>query len=461
MAGIQFWGLGSGLSGVSDIIDALLIEDEYKLQGYEDKSKLATNKKNAWNDIKTSVDKIETIIKDISGVNKQSFKTSSVSKEGYITATVDSNKKITTQSYSVTVEQLAEKHTVSSNRQSSVNESLNLSGKFSINGIEIEIQESDTLSNVMSKINSAKDSEGNSINAKAYIVDGALFIESSETGKSNTLSFTDESGVLAGLGIIKDDGEMNTVREAKNAMFTVNGLSIERDSNTIDDAIEGVTLKLTNKTTDPIEVKVEESTNDVKELVKNFVNSVNELYTKLAKYTAYDKETETSALLNGDSSIRGIKSAISTSLQGKFDGGEFNYLFEIGISVDKNGKLVLDESALDEALNKNIDDVISLLTKGLDNPTSEPNSSNGIFVAVKNAINSLTGGTDNLFKAKTESLDRQIKNYQNLISRQEAYIERRRAMLEAQFSAMEQSMNSYNSQLSYLGQLNFNNNSDD
>ncbi|MGU8834124.1 flagellar filament capping protein FliD [Clostridium perfringens] len=449
MAGsMQFWGLGSGLSSVGDMVDAMLLTDQLKIQGYQDKSKLITNKKNAWNDLKASIDKLSDSIKELSGLNRKTFKTGVVSEEGFLSTSV---KDIASNmDYTITVDQLAQKHTVSGTKVSDIREALNLSGSFEINAVKIDVAEEDSLSSIMSKINSAKTSDGKSIGAKAHIIDGVIILESTETGKSNTIKVTDSDGVLSSLGLVKGDGSLNTTKEPQNAVVTINGITVERDSNTIDDAIDGVTLTLSKITEDPINLSIKNDKEQVKTMITDLVTNLNDLYSKISKYTSYDSATSTSGILNGDSSIAGIKNAFVTTLQGSFDGGEFGYLFEIGISVDRYGKLSIDDKKLDAALDSNIDDVVAMFTKGLDNPKSEANSSNGLLVRLKKSIDTLTSGDSSIFKAKTESFDRQIKNYDNLITRQQSYIEKRRAMLEAQFRAMEQTISSLNSQSGFL-----------
>ena len=455
---IQFWGLGSGLSNTSELIDAMLISETNKVSTYNAKITLANGKKNAWNDLKSSLESMNDMIKNLSGVGKQNFRTATTSADGYLTTSVSS--KAIAMDYTINVKQLATKHSVSGTKVADINASLNTAGSFKINGVEIEVTSEDSLNSVMKKINSATDSTGKSIGASAYIIDGVLVVESKESGVDNALQFEDSNGILNSLGLIKDDGSLNTSKAPKNAMIEVNGILIERNSNTIDDAIDGVTLNLTKTTKEAITLSVKNDTTNIKTMITDFVNAYNELMTKIDKYTAYDSAAGTSGILNGDTSVSTIKTAISSVMQSTFAGGEFSFLFDIGVSVDRYGKYQIDESKLDAALSKNSDAIVSMLTKGLENPTSTPDSSNGLFVSMKNAINNLIGGTTNLFTSKADSLDAQIKNYNKLISKQESYIEKRKATLEAQFTALESTMSSLNSTSSLLTQMSNNSNKD-
>lgn len=448
---VQFWGLGSGLSNTSELIDAMVMSDTQKLKGYESKIALANGKKNAWNDLKNSIENLNTMIKNLSGVGKQNFRVGKTSSDGFLNASVSSNAL--NMDYTINVKQLATKHTVSGSKVADINAPLNTVGAFKINGVEINVTSEDTLSSVMNKINTTKDASGKNPIAKSYIIDGVLVIESAETGVENTLKFEDSNGILQSLGLIKDDGSVNTTKPAKNAIIEVNDILIERPSNTISDAIDGVTLNLTKTTKEPITLSVANDTTALKTTITDFINAYNELITKLDKYTAFDATAGTSGLLNGDTSVNTLKSTLSSAMQSTFSGGEFSYLFDIGISVDRYGKYQIDEKKLDAALEKNSGDVISMLTKGLDNPTSTPDSSNGLFVSMKSAVNKLIGGSDNIFTAKASSIDAQIKNYNNLIDRTNNYIEKRRKTLEAQFAALEQTMSSINNTSSMLYQI--------
>lgn len=448
---VQFWGLGSGLSNTSELIDAMVISETMKIKGYEAKISLAGGKKNAWNDLKSTIDKMNDMIKNLSGVGKQNFKAGTTSSDGFLTADVSNNAA--NMDYSINVEQLATRHAVSGTKISDINAPLNTVGSFKINGVNIDVTAEDTLSTVMNKINSTKDADGNKTGAKAYIIDGTLIVESEKSGVDNQLKFEDSNGILKNIGLIKDDGSMNTTKIAQNAIIKVNDIVIERASNTIDDAISGVTLNLTKVTTDDITLKVGNDSSNLKTMITDFINTYNELITKTSKYTSFDAEAGTSGLLNGDSSVGSLKSSMSETMQSSFSEGEFSYLFDIGISIDKYGKYQIDEKKLDSALEKNSGDVVNMFTKGLENPTSKPDSSNGLFVRMKATLNELVGGTSNLFSAKSTSLDAQVKSYNDLITRQQSYIDKRRKTLEAQFAALEATMSSINSTSGLLTQM--------
>lgn len=458
MGTLQLWGTGSGMTNVSSMIDAYLVYDEYKLQTYQDKKTSITTKKNSWEDLKSSVEKIDKIISDLSGTDKTNYKTVNLSSSSGLEISVGAKAQNIT--YSMAVKQLASVHTVAGTKVASVKESLNQSGSFSLNGIKITLEHGDSLSDLVKKINSTIDANGELIGARAYVVNGALFIESRETGVDNALNFEDTDGVLKNLGIIKEDGALNTTKEPSNAILNINGVDIESSSNKITDAIDDMEITLTAVTNTPITATVEENKEDITALAKNLVDTLNDLLSKVSKYTAYS-EDGTSGILNGDSSVSSVKSIITQAMQKPGNtGGEINYLFDIGISIDRYGKFTLDEKKLENALSKNPGDTLSLLTGGLDKVSTKPGDSGaGILVNLKDAVNQLIGGTQNLFSSKTSSFDNQIKTYEKMITKQESYIEARRTLLEKQFAAMESAMSSYNSQLSYFQNLNSNSSS--
>lgn len=448
---LQFWGLGSGLSNTDEIIEAMVYAETAKITTYKAKVTLATAKKEAWSGLQSSIDNMNDMIKKLSGVGNQNFKTGTTSSDGYFSATVKNNA--IGMDYSVSVKQLATKHTVAANKVSDIKASLNTAGSFKINGFQIDVTAEDSLSSIMSKINNAKDSEGKSIGVTSYIIDGVLFMESNSTGVENQLKFEDTNGILSNIGILKDDGSMNTTKEAKNAIITVNDIEIERASNSISDAIDGVTLNLTKITNDPITLSVGNDTTSLKTMITDFINAYNSVISKMSQYTSYDSASGSSGLLNGDSSVNTVKSTLAQAMQSKFSGGAYSYLFDIGISIDKYGQYQIDETKLDAAFEANSTDVLNLFTKGLDNVSATPDESTGIFVSMKNAINTLTGGTSNVFTSKASTFDSQIKTYNNLISKQETYIEKRKKTLEAQFATLETTMNSLNNTSSMLTQI--------
>ena len=229
---------------------------------------------------------------------------------------------------------------------------------------------SSSLAGIRDAINGAK------IGVTATIVnDGGaqpnrLVLTNSATGEASSMKISvgdgDAGGGLAGLLGHDPSGAAQNMKEtvaAQDAHFTIDGLAVRKPSNTVTDAIAGVTLNLskTNAGT-PTTLTVARDSASVVTAVNKFVSAYNAISKTLADASAYDPTTRTAAILNGDSSIRGaqnqLRSLLSNSVAGGY--GAFSRLSDIGVTMQKNGTLELNTTKLTAALESNFNDVAGL-----------------------------------------------------------------------------------------------------
>lgn len=129
-----------------------------------------------------------------------------------------------------------------------------------------------------------------------------------ELGKDHNFTEFDELKAILGGG----DAANTTVNDSKNAKFTLDGIDIERDSNTIDDVTEGVTYGLV-ALGDSV-VKVETDYDAIIKNVENFVKLTNELRTGFDLIKDYKNEEldkkGVNYSLKGNSEIRNVEDSL-------------------------------------------------------------------------------------------------------------------------------------------------------
>lgn len=198
-----------------------------------------------------------------------------------------------------------------------------------------------------------------------------LVLTSNDTGVANSLriSVTDDdlnNTDAAGLSrivyspVTSATRNLTQTQAAQNAAFTVDGIAISKASNTVTDAIQGVTLSLLKEGT--ISLTVARDSTMVKSSVDKFVKAYNELNNALNDLTAYDPKTKQASLLTGDSAVRQIQSQIRNTLNAPITGssGAYSGLAQIGVAFKKDGTLAVDSTKLQNALNSNSVDVAQL-----------------------------------------------------------------------------------------------------
>jgi flagellar hook-associated protein 2 len=258
--------------------------------------------------------------------------------------------------YNVTVNRLATAQKLASGAFSSSSESLGISGTLTINGQEISIAATDRLSDIQSKIN-ALNSGDNPLDVTASILSVSnseyrLTLTSRTTGAQG-FTLTDGTGSLG----------LNQIVAGQDAEIVVDGFTITRGSNTITDVIPGVTLSLAGADEGAaITLDVNRDYDGVKEKIQKFVDAYNELMDYIDKQSAASDDGKTTQPLFADSSLRSVKTTLRSYILSEVSGldSSLNRMSAIGIEIDRNGKLSIDDDTLDGYLRTNFNDVVNL-----------------------------------------------------------------------------------------------------
>ncbi len=199
-----------------------------------------------------------------------------------------------------------------------------------------------------------------------------LLLTSKTQGQDNGIRVSvDEGGLPAanidgtGLSQLAFNGSatnMEQTQAAQDAELLVNGLVIRRESNSVADAIHGVTLNLlAAEPGTTVQVKVAADTAATEKNIANFVAAYNELTAAFQGFTAYNPETSRGGVLTGDATTRTLMSKIrrevGTVMQ---NGNNYNSLSSIGITTNRDGTLELDSDKLHAAVAGDSEAVASL-----------------------------------------------------------------------------------------------------
>jgi flagellar hook-associated protein 2 len=167
--------------------------------------------------------------------------------------------------------------------------------------------------------------------------------------------------------------EMQT---AKDAVIEIDNATIVKSTNTITDAIQGVTLNLLKAdTSEAVTLTVSSDTSSAESNIKSFVEAYNSVYEYINDQLVYDPDTEESAdPLMGDPTVREIRRKLANIMTGTIPGlssASYTNLSHIGITSDsKTGELSLDEEKLGDALSADPDAVAKLFV-GTATPTNQ------------------------------------------------------------------------------------------
>ncbi|MEO1201590.1 MAG: flagellar filament capping protein FliD [Pseudomonadota bacterium] len=224
--------------------------------------------------------------------------------------------------------------------------------------MDLEITaENQTLAGVRDAINSSSDNPGVAatiVNAEAG---SYLVLTSENTGAANSITVT-QTGGDGGLSALEYDpvNGLTSLTESiagQDALVRIDGFDVVSDNNTISGAVDGVTISLLETSDGAVEsLTVENDESAARQLVEDFVESYNEVIRTLDALTAFDAENEIAAPLIGDATIRGIRDQIRRELSSAVSDidAPFSTLGEVGIAVQLDGSLEIDDEALSNVL---------------------------------------------------------------------------------------------------------------
>ncbi|MBB5339345.1 flagellar filament capping protein FliD [Tunturiibacter gelidoferens] len=257
-------------------------------------------------------------------------------------------------SHTIVIGQLAQTSSDASTSISNANDTL--SGSVTIQGHTFNVDSTDndtTLASLSAAINSA----GIGVSA-SVITDSSgsrLSIVSGTSGAAGQLTI---SGSLSGAS--SGNITFQTGENGQDANLTVDGVSITSSSNTVSNAIPGVTFQLLAPSTTPVQVQITDATTDIATAISSFVSAYNTVVGDINTQEQSGAGGTSSPLL-GSPIIAQLQESITGSLFSGSASGSINNITQLGISVNNDGTLTLSADTLTSALNSNLADVTGFL----------------------------------------------------------------------------------------------------
>ncbi len=303
----------------------------------------------------------------------------------------------------------------------------------------IELDDTDSLSDFRDKINELKAGVTATILNDGSSRPFRLALHSDRPGRAGEL-LVDASGV--GLTF------QETVR-ARDAllMFGETGANvlIASSSNTFDDVIAGVRLELKQPSRTLVTVTVDKTDTDLVATVKTMVENYNRFRERLAELTAYDSETDSRSVLTGDATALRLDMDLAYLLSGSLVGaGSIHSLRELGIALQDDGTLELDESALRTRCEQDPEAIRRFFAE----------EQFGLSAKLDGLIERLSGEENSLLAARLETLNSKIEQNEERIAHWDARLEIRRQRLYLQFYRMELAIGKLQANLSALEAFN-------
>ena len=276
---------------------------------------------------------------------------------------------------------------------------------------------------------------------------------SGDTGIAGTFAVT--SSISDDLGFGDAD---KTLQTAQDAVINFEGLSISRGSNSVNDVISGTTIDLNGVTSSAVRLNVTSDTSTLKTSLQDVVTVYNSLNSSLDNMgSVKDGSTDTlNGALAGDGSlISYIKNNIRTAVfnESSTKSGNVNALRDLGISIDRSGKMTFDETTYNSMVLNNFDDISKMLTAGTSNQSAYDTAAKGLSQDIATTLEGLTD-KDGIVTTRSTNASSVLADHKEELTKLETRMTAVYQRYLSQFTAMESMMASLDATKDYLtGQL--------
>lgn len=426
MVGIT--GIGSGIK-IDEIVTALVNAEKAPKTNQLDRLEQTTVARiSAMGSLTSALSTFKTAVDSLNKASLFESRTANSSNTGILKVTAAATAPAG--SYNVQVKQLASSSKIALQSVSGGNTATFNSGSLTIStgssSFDVDIAAgNNTLAGMRDAINAAGKSSGVSATIITDDSGSRLVLSSTKSGEGNDIQVVaSEDNVTTGANslmsqeftatvdpgnsdaFLKPDsttGAGGVITKAQSAKLSIDGLELVRDTNRIEDALEGVTLDLAaaQSATDladgkTISLSVGVDKSSVKSNLQKFVDAYNALVSTTSQLTAVvpvDGGKPVTGPLLGDSSIRNVMSSLRNEMVRMSGEGGVKALADLGISSDwKTGQLKLDDAKLTAALESNFDQVAGYLA-----------GDNGLMGRISKSVAGYVA-SDGVLKQRTDAL---------------------------------------------------------
>ena len=429
MASISSLGVGSGLD-IASLVSQLVAAERAPTQNRIDTSQSRINVqlsaigtfKGALADVRSKLETLQSGA--LAGLKASSSKTETFTATAADGAVVGD--------YQVEVVSLARAHKMVSGAHADGAGTVLANGdvEISVGGEPFTVTLGDgnnTLEDLRRMINESADNTGVSATLINEAGGTRLMLTARDTGTARQIAVT-------GMAFSEQQA-------AADAHVRIEGFDHYASSNTVTDAIDGLTLKLVAAEPGASHtLSVGHDAEAAQKAVTAFVNAYNAAVKTIGSLTRYNADTRQAAALTGDSTVRGAMQALRGAIGSGNGTGTFRFLSDIGISTQTDGTLKLDTQALTDALASDRSAVVTLLD-------GEGGYAERLAAVLDNVV-----GDDGQVETRTDSLQARLKD----LGRQQDALNLRMEQVEnryrSQFTALDTLVAQMNSTSSYLTQ---------
>ncbi|MBI5575339.1 MAG: flagellar filament capping protein FliD [Deltaproteobacteria bacterium] len=441
MATFSVGGLSSGID-YNSMIEQIMKLERQPITRLESKKADYNKKISVYGELSSKLAALKTAANALRTASSFYAKNASSSDDAVFTSTAASSAAVG--NYSISVTTLAQAHRIASSpvaAETTVVSSATGNFSFTVGGgaaTTVVVSTETTLENLRDAIN-AEDGDAEA----SIIYDGSgyrLVLTSKESGASNGIVVTENVSTL-GLPSGPVSGG-TTLQAAQDAAFSIDTFSMTRSSNTVEDAIAGVTISLKKGGTATLSVT--NDTDVIREKIDALVAAYNDVVSLVSTNAYYDTNTRKGGSLTGESTARdivtGLQRIVGTRVSGLPEG--LRVLAQIGIETGTDGKLTVDSTVLNDKLTTELAGVSDLF-----------NADGGLAAEIYDYADEVTDTITGSITYRTKGLGTLVTGISDDILEIEARLTKEEEELRARFARLEALLSTLTSQTAFLSSL--------
>jgi flagellar hook-associated protein 2 len=149
---------------------------------------------------------------------------------------------------------------------------------------------------------------------------------------------------------------LTSANQGTDAVFQLNGITVDQASNTVNSVIPGVTLNIVGQSNAPVTVTLSSDPSRISAALQSFVSGYNSLH------DALNAEAGPAAgLLQGDPLVTQLESALRQVASYRASSGSVRSLADLGVTFDANGKVSLDPATVDSLSGQQLSDAFQFV----------------------------------------------------------------------------------------------------
>jgi len=243
----------------------------------------------------------------------------------------------------------------------------------------------------------------------------------------------------------------DSLSTASDAALTVDGVNITRTTNSVADVIPGITLDLIAPTSSTASLTISQSTAEADVRIRALVDAYNSSKSVFDDLGTVGGTNTNSGVLASSGTLRFVQDRIARLFTAASSTAttDLTYLNDIGVTFNRYGSLIVDDTRLSSALSSNYSDVVSIFSADTNNQSNFGTASRGLAGDALKTISDLVA-RDGPIMTTTTNLESRAKDYTEDLAELDRRMEAIQARYVAQFSAMNAIIDQINSTKDYL-----------